>query len=119
MIDAYSKILETTKDTISQICFFIESDSEYVAIFSNKSKWKIILEADRYIHPAFDLTVARDLSSIDEQKYSIRILMKVFNDFRTPSLQNQLDFIINNTSKIMTEGEVAYKADYIKENEKY
>lgn len=119
MIEAYNEILGITKDELLKLNFKLKINSDYTAEFSNNSQWQVILEGDKFIHPAFDIFIARDRNTNNEKRFSIRILMLAFGDSRPPSLHNQLDFFANNQQSLLTKTNISYETAYKAINEQY
>lgn len=88
MIKDYQPLLEKVKNSVLPIGFSLIKDDAYEATFSNSDGWMISFEGERYARPAFDLSV-----SINNSKFSVWLLMEVFNITDKPSLTKQLKFI--------------------------
>ena len=95
MIDDYKALLEIVKNKLELIGFSLREDTEFVAYFSGSSDWKILFEGERYVRPAFNLSV-----QYYDSEFSIRILMKLFKNYKKPSLDEQLKFLIENHDQI-------------------
>lgn len=57
MIQDYLDLSTRVIEKLSAIGFRLEVDTDYFAVFSNGSNWKIIFEGERYVRPAFDCPV--------------------------------------------------------------
>ena len=95
MIGEYKDLLETVKKKLELIGFTLREDADFVAYFSGNSDWEVCFEGDKYVRPSFDISV-----EIYDSAFSIRLLMKLFKNYKKPSLDEQLNFLIDNHSKI-------------------
>lgn len=129
MIRDYQAPLSTVVHHLAAMGFTLEEDAEFWAIFKNEEGWKIVFEGERYVRPAFDITIEfvyedkKRLKEMDRKspiRYSIRILMKVFEriehiECKVPSLENQLEFLRIYMDKIFIYPPT-YTDDYNREN---
>jgi len=88
MIKDYQLLLDEIETAVLSMGFKKTHDDEFEAIFSNDSGWTILFEGERYVRPAFELSVGKDCF-----KFSVRLLMAIFNVDDKPSLSRQLKFI--------------------------
>ena len=95
MISDYEDLLEIVKIKLELIGFSLREDTDFVAYFSGDSDWEISFEGDKYVRPSFNLS-----AEIYDSEFSIRILMEVFKNYKKPSLEEQLNFLIDNHRKI-------------------
>ncbi len=95
MIEDYKDLLEIVRKKLSSIGFKLREDTDYIAYFSRNGDWEISFEGDKYVRPSFDLS-----AEFHDLDFSIRILMKIFKNHTKPSLDEQLNFIIDNQDKI-------------------
>ncbi len=95
MIDDYKALLEIVKNKLELIGFSLRKDTDFIACFSGNSDWEISFEGERYVRPAFNLSV-----QCFDSEFSIRILMKLFKNYKRPSLDEQLKFLIENHDQI-------------------
>ena len=108
MIKDYQPHLEKVKNSVSSIGFSLVKDDAYEATFLNSDGWVIGLEGERYARPAFDLSV-----SINNSKFSVWLLMEVFNVTDKPSLTEQLRFISEKYKEIFV-----FPPPYLKQYDK-
>jgi hypothetical protein len=95
MISDYEDLLEIVRIKLELIGFSLREDTDFVAYFSGDSDWEISFEGDKYVRPSFNLSVENR-----DSEFSIRILMKLFKNHKKPSLDEQLNFLIDNHRKI-------------------
>ena len=95
MIDDYKALLEIVRNKLEFIGFSLREDTEFIAYFSGNSGWEILFEGERYVRPAFNLSV-----QYSDSEFSIRILMKLFKNYKKPSLDEQLKFLVENHDQI-------------------
>ena len=105
MIADYKEIQIELENQICELGFNKTKDEDFLAVYINRKGWTVILEGERYVRPAFDLSIA--LNS-DSEEFSLWILMKVFSQRdsmaeMTPSLTNQLKFLTNNFESLFSE----------------
>ena len=95
MIGDYDEFLGKVKVRLSELGFSLDENTDYMATFSNNTNWSVVFEVERYVRPAFDLSV-----SVGGLRFSVWILMRVFNVGSKPSLDAQLQFIIDKHEQI-------------------
>ena len=88
MFNDYKALLNKIETAVVPMGFSQSRNDEYEAVFWNNSGWFISFEGERYVRPAFELTIGKD-----ELRFSVRILMTVFNVTDKPSLTRQLKFL--------------------------
>ncbi len=88
MIKEYQQLLDEVGMIALSLGFNKTHDSDYQALFSNDSGWFISFEGERYFRPAFELSIGKD-----DLKFSVRLLMAVFDVNDKPSLSRQLEFL--------------------------
>ena len=107
MVERFQKELKSIQKKLEVIGFYKKYDENFIAIFKDDSNWNIIFECDRY----------SDVWWIwlknNENEFSITHLMvNVFHiDYLT--IENVLDFLIENKDKIFDET-FPYKEAYDK-----
>lgn len=95
MIDDYEDLLEIVKKRLALIGFTLREDTDFIAYFSGNSDWKVSFEGDKHVRPSFNLS-----AEIHDSEFSIRILMTLFKNHKKPSLDEQLNFLIDNHREI-------------------
>ena len=99
MIDEYKKLQTRISERLGKLGFSCVSDSDFESIFQNGAK-TVIFEGDRYNRPVFLLYVA---SAPQAQRYTIWLLMQIFDPGAKASPNNQLKFIETNEESIFAE----------------
>ena len=95
MIGDYEDLLEKVKIKLELIGLTLREDKDFIAYFSGDSDWEISFEGDKYVRPSFNLS-----AEIYDSDFSIRILMKLFKNYKKPSLDEQLNFLVDNHRNI-------------------
>ena len=111
MIEEYLALLDEVESTVSPMDFKRFQDDEYEAIFKNESGWFVSFEGERYVMPAFELSIGKE-----DLKFSVRLLMTVFNVADKPSLSRQLKFI-EERSSVLFVSPPPYLAEYQRLNQ--
>ena len=108
MIEDYQALLGEVETTVLTMGFYKSQDDEYEAMFLNESGWFISFEGERYVRPAFELSIGKE-----DLKFSVRLLMTVFNVTDKPSLSKQLRFVEERSSDLFV-SPPPYLAEYQK-----
>ena len=95
----YQAIFLTTEESVRQQGFALTRDESFQAAFTSEDGWRIVLDGDRVVRPSFNLLVR----SPEGATFVVRLLMKVFQDDRKPSLDNQLDFLKRRAAEIFVD----------------
>lgn len=114
MIKKHKEELEIMKDRLKEIDFYLEEESDYDAIFSNGTNWKIIFEIEPY-YEGYNIWIRKidsENSDISRIGFSIIFLMKIFGLNPNVPIENDLNFLIEYKNKIFDETFPYYKKNY-------
>lgn len=116
MVKEYDEVIQIVQSKLSTIGFYLEENNEFDATFGNGTNWKITLEGERYVRPAYDIFVKKiddDDKEIVKNGFCVRMLFGVLGLKNNLPIEADLDLFIENKDKIFDET-FPYKEAYDK-----
>lgn len=116
MVDKYKNEFEIMKTRLKEIDFYLEEDDDYSGIFGNDTNWKIHFGGDRYDDycDIYIVNIHYEKMGIPRYGFYFWKIMKVFDkDIKNITINDELDFLIENKDKIFDET-LPYKEAYDK-----
>ena len=120
MLKKYDYYISLLKYKLQKIGFYLENENIESVTFGNGTKWKVILEGDRFLEsaPSYNIIIKREVYpdiGTNRIEFSLIILMKIYITNPIFGLENMIDFLIENKDKIFDET-FPYKEAYDKLN---
>ncbi len=119
MIREYEELLLLIKTKLRTIGYYLEDNNDYLATFSNETKWKITFEGDRYVRPSYTIWLEFG-DELPNSRFALWLLIKTFEkrdglSESTYSLEEELEWLVLNSRRIFIDP-IHFVNDYEKLN---
>jgi hypothetical protein len=114
MVDKYKNEFEIMKTRLKEIDFYLEKENDYSLFFGNNTNWNVVLYGDKYDDYCYICisNLYYEKMKINKLGFLIWKIMKVFGiDVKNITINDELDFLIENKDKILDET-LPYKEAY-------